>query len=65
MVWGDAQARKCEQLAVAGVGRCKGEVEAIEEVLGEMIRQDMSHLDLTEDMTLDRRSWRSRIRVEG
>ena len=32
---------------------------------GEVIRQDMAHLQLTEDMTLDRRIWRSRIEIEG
>ncbi|KAG5583366.1 hypothetical protein H5410_053993 [Solanum commersonii] len=31
---------------------------------GEMTRQDMTQLQLTEDMTLDRRIWRLRIRVE-
>ncbi|KAG5570522.1 hypothetical protein H5410_060288 [Solanum commersonii] len=32
---------------------------------GEVIRQDLVQLHLTEDMTLDRKEWRSRIRVEG
>ncbi|XP_070003142.1 uncharacterized protein [Nicotiana sylvestris] len=32
---------------------------------GEVIRQDMTLLQLTEDMTLERRVWRSRIKVEG
>lgn len=32
---------------------------------GEMIRHDMTQLELTEDMSLDRRVWKSRIRVEG
>ncbi|PHT60524.1 Alpha-N-acetylglucosaminidase [Capsicum baccatum] len=31
----------------------------------EVIRHDMEHLQLTEDMTLDRKVWRTRIRVEG
>lgn len=30
-----------------------------------MIKQDMMQLQLSEDMTLDRRLWRSWIRVEG
>ncbi|KAG5611654.1 hypothetical protein H5410_022935 [Solanum commersonii] len=32
---------------------------------GEVIRQDMAQLHITEDMTLDRKEWRSRIKVEG
>lgn len=32
--------------------------------LGKVTRKDMMHLKLTEDMTLDRRLWRSRIRAE-
>ena len=32
---------------------------------GEVIRQDMTQLQLTEDMTLDRKVWRTHIRVEG
>lgn len=31
----------------------------------EVIRHDTTHLQLTGDMTLDRRLYRSRIRVEG
>ncbi|KAG5592517.1 hypothetical protein H5410_043031, partial [Solanum commersonii] len=31
---------------------------------GEVIRQDLAQLHLTEDMTLDRKEWRSRIKVE-
>ncbi|KAG5632588.1 hypothetical protein H5410_004305 [Solanum commersonii] len=31
---------------------------------GEVIRQDMAQLHITEDMTLDRKEWRSRIKVE-
>ena len=30
----------------------------------EVIRQDMEQLQLTEDMTLDRKVWRTRIRAE-
>ncbi|KAG5593625.1 hypothetical protein H5410_034857 [Solanum commersonii] len=30
---------------------------------GEVIRQDLAQLHLTEDMTLDRKEWRSRIKV--
>ncbi|KAG5627424.1 hypothetical protein H5410_012642 [Solanum commersonii] len=32
---------------------------------GEVIKQDLAQLHLTEDMTLDRKEWRPRIRVEG
>ncbi|KAG5617864.1 hypothetical protein H5410_017688 [Solanum commersonii] len=32
---------------------------------GEVIRQDLAQLHLTEDMALDRKEWRSRIKVEG
>lgn len=32
--------------------------------LEKVIRQDLTHRQLTEDMTLDRRIWRSRIRME-
>ncbi|KAG5608981.1 hypothetical protein H5410_020262 [Solanum commersonii] len=32
---------------------------------GEVIRQDLAQLHLTEDMTLERKEWRSRINVEG
>ncbi|KAG5581780.1 hypothetical protein H5410_052407, partial [Solanum commersonii] len=31
---------------------------------GEVIRQDLAQLHLTEDMNLDRKEWRSRIKVE-
>ncbi|KAG5592657.1 hypothetical protein H5410_043171 [Solanum commersonii] len=31
---------------------------------GEVIRQDLAQLHLTEDMTLDKKEWRSRIKVE-
>ncbi|KAG5606946.1 hypothetical protein H5410_028438 [Solanum commersonii] len=32
---------------------------------GEVIRQDLAQLHLTEDMTLDRKEWRSCIKVVG
>ncbi|KAG5612483.1 hypothetical protein H5410_023764 [Solanum commersonii] len=32
---------------------------------GEVIRQDMAQLHITEDMTLNRKEWRSRIKVEA
>lgn len=45
--------------------RVSREVEQVEVVLVEVIRHDMTHIDLTEDMTLGRRVQRSRIRVEN
>ncbi|KAG5572096.1 hypothetical protein H5410_061862 [Solanum commersonii] len=50
----DAPVRRCER----GSGRPK-------KYWGEVIRQDMTQLQLIEDMTLDRRLWRSQIRIEG
>ncbi|KAG5601727.1 hypothetical protein H5410_033097 [Solanum commersonii] len=32
---------------------------------GEVIRQDLTQLHLTKDITLDRKDWRSRIKVEA
>lgn len=32
---------------------------------GKMIRQDMINLQLIEEMTLDRKVWKTQIRVEG
>ncbi|KAG5629018.1 hypothetical protein H5410_000735 [Solanum commersonii] len=54
MVW------TCEEAGAAprrGRGRPK-------KYWGEVIRQDLVQLHLTEDMTLDRKEWRSRIKVE-
>ncbi|XP_070002920.1 uncharacterized protein [Nicotiana sylvestris] len=58
----DAPIMRYERLAMTNLrrGRCRPK-----KYLGEMIRQDMVFLQLTKDMTLDRRVWRSRIRVEG
>ncbi|XP_060183440.1 uncharacterized protein LOC132613435 [Lycium barbarum] len=58
----DAPVRRCERLAVAGVRRDRGRTK---KNWREVIRQDMAQLQLTEDMTLDRKIWRSRIRIEG
>ncbi|KAF3630369.1 hypothetical protein FXO38_27183 [Capsicum annuum] len=57
----DAPVRKCERLALDGFRRSKGRPKKYWGV----IRHDMEQLQLTEDMTLDRKVWRSRIRVEG
>ncbi|KAF3619694.1 putative varicose-related protein-like [Capsicum annuum] len=53
----DVPVRRCERLALDD-GRPK-------KYWREVIRHDMEQLQLTEDMTLDRKVWRSRIRVEG
>ncbi|XP_060175999.1 uncharacterized protein LOC132606488 isoform X2 [Lycium barbarum] len=58
----DAPVRRCERLAMDGFRRGRGRPK---KYWGEVIRQDMTQLQLTEDMTLDRRVWRTHIRVEG
>ncbi|KAG5598967.1 hypothetical protein H5410_030337 [Solanum commersonii] len=50
--WSDAQGTR------RGRGRPK-------KYWGEVIKHDMAQLLITEDMTLDRKEWRSRIKVEG
>ncbi|XP_070004357.1 uncharacterized protein [Nicotiana sylvestris] len=58
----DVPVRRYERLAVVdtrrGIGRPK-------KYWGEVIRQDMARLRITEDMTLDRELWRSSIKVIG
>ena len=58
----DAPVRRCERLAVVGTRRGKGQPK---KYWGEVIRQDMARLRITEDMTLDRELWRSSIKVVG
>ncbi|KAG5601615.1 hypothetical protein H5410_032985 [Solanum commersonii] len=58
----DAPVRRCEGLVVEGTRRGRGRPK---KYWGEVIRQDLAQLYLTEDMTLDRKEGRSRIRVEG
>ncbi|XP_070050827.1 uncharacterized protein [Nicotiana tomentosiformis] len=58
----DALVRRCERLAMESLRRGRGRPN---KYWGEVIRQDMALLQLTEDMTLDRRVWRSKIKVEG
>ncbi|KAG5628789.1 hypothetical protein H5410_000506, partial [Solanum commersonii] len=48
--------RRCLRRQRRGRGRPK-------KYWGEVIRQDLAQLHLTEDMTLDRKEWRSRIKV--
>ncbi|KAG5606376.1 hypothetical protein H5410_027868 [Solanum commersonii] len=58
----DAPVRRCEGLVVEGTRRGRGRPK---KYWGEVIRQDLAQLHLTEDMTLDMKEWRSRIRVKG
>lgn len=54
--------RRFERVAVVGLRRGRGRPK---KYWVEVIRKDMTHLQLTEDMTLDRRGmWRSSIRIE-
>ncbi|PHT47840.1 hypothetical protein CQW23_12048 [Capsicum baccatum] len=57
----DAPVRRCERLALDGFRRGRGRPK---KYWGEVIRRDMEQLQLTEDMTLDRKVWRMRIRAE-
>ncbi|KAG5586165.1 hypothetical protein H5410_046599, partial [Solanum commersonii] len=57
----DAPVRRCEGLDIKGTRRGKGRPN---KYWGEVIRQDMAQLHITEDMTLDRKEWRSCIKVE-
>ena len=54
--------RRCKRLALDGFRRSRGRLK---KYWREVIRHDMEQLQLSEDMTLDRKVWRSRIRVEG
>ncbi|XP_070046635.1 uncharacterized protein [Nicotiana tomentosiformis] len=56
----DAPVRRCERLSMEGPRKGRGRPK---KYWGEVVRQDMSLLQLTEDMTHDRKVWRSRIRV--
>ncbi|WMV09787.1 hypothetical protein MTR67_003172 [Solanum verrucosum] len=58
----DAPVRRCEGLVVEGTRRGRGRPK---KYWGEVIRQDLAQLHITEDMTRDRKEWRSRIKVEG
>nr|XP_018634600.1 uncharacterized protein LOC108949236 [Nicotiana tomentosiformis] len=58
----DAPVRGCETLALAGTRGGRGRPK---KYWGEVIRQDMARLQISEDMALDREGWRSRIRVVG
>lgn len=56
----DAPMRRCDRLAAIGLRRGKGRPR---KNWIEVIRHDMTHLQLTEDMILDR--GRRKFRVEG
>ncbi|KAG5591816.1 hypothetical protein H5410_042330 [Solanum commersonii] len=58
----DAPVRRCEGLVVEGTRRGRGRPK---KYWGEVIRQDLAQLRITEDMTLDRKEWRLRIKVKG
>ncbi|KAG5619034.1 hypothetical protein H5410_018858 [Solanum commersonii] len=57
----DSPVRRCEGLVVEGTRKGRGRPK---KYWGEVIRQDLAQLHLTEDMTLDRKEWRSCIKVE-
>ncbi|XP_070033041.1 uncharacterized protein [Nicotiana tomentosiformis] len=52
----DAPVRRCERLTVEGLQRGRGRPK---KRWGEVIRQDMAQLQLTGDMTLDRKAMES------
>ncbi|XP_070018082.1 uncharacterized protein [Nicotiana sylvestris] len=56
----DAPIRRCEQLALVGTRRGRGKPR---KYWGEVIRWDMARLQISEDMTLDRKLWRSSIKI--
>jgi len=58
----DAPVRRCEWLALTGMRRGRGRPK---KYWGEVIRQDMVRMQISEDMALDRKVWRSSIRVVG
>ncbi|KAM3308849.1 hypothetical protein P3S67_010593 [Capsicum chacoense] len=58
----EAPVRRCERLALDGFRWGRGRPK---KYWREVIRRDMKQLRLIEDMTLDRKIWRTRIRMEG
>lgn len=57
----DAHVTRCERLNIVGLRRGK---ERPKKNWRELIRHDIAHVYLTKDVTLDKRLWRSTIRVE-
>lgn len=51
--------RRCERLASVCLKRGRGRLKKYRE---DVIGQDLALLQLTKDMTLDRKAWKSRIR---
>ena len=58
----DALVHRCERLALDGFKQGRGRPK---KYWREVIRRDMEQLQLTGDMTLDRKIWRKTIRIEG
>ncbi|KAF3637054.1 UDP-glucose:glycoprotein glucosyltransferase [Capsicum annuum] len=58
----DAPVRRCERLALDGFKRGR---DRPKKYWREVIKRDMEQLQLTEDMTLDRKVWRKNTRIEG
>ncbi|XP_070007691.1 uncharacterized protein [Nicotiana sylvestris] len=57
-----APVMRCERLVVEGMRRGRGQPK---KYWGDVIRQDTVRLQIFEDMTLDRKMWRSSIRIVG
>nr|XP_009799838.1 PREDICTED: uncharacterized protein LOC104245841 [Nicotiana sylvestris] len=55
----DAPVRRCERLDLEGLRRGRGRLK---KYWGDVIRQDMVLLQLTEDLSMDRNAWRLRIK---
>ena len=58
----DAPVRMCERLIGDGFKRDRGRPK---KYWRKVIRHDIEQLQLTEDMTLDRKLWRRRIRIQS
>lgn len=58
----DAPARRCERLATTGFRKGRGRPRKNWRVV---IRQNMTYLQLTDDIALYRKVWRLRIRIKG
>ena len=69
MVWASYEegperpVRRCEKMILGTSTRRRGRGRP-KKRWGEVIKQDLAMLLLTEDMALDRKKWRSRIRVD-
>ncbi|XP_070014323.1 uncharacterized protein [Nicotiana sylvestris] len=58
----DVPIRMCERLALADMRRGRGRPK---KYWGEVIRQNMVRLHISKDMALDRKAWRSSIKIVG